>query len=157
MVNTFQDALASTVRGYTETWDPGSSVDGVVKGNSADYPAFQLAGEYGNTLGQTGTLATRKWYLGAVADWKDFIATICFGDVNAMTQPNHEYPWYVNLFMEAFSQVGGQGPLTGTTFTSTECTPGRPVVTFPAPNGFEWRDDGVSGNGQVTPFIKYAD
>lgn len=156
MVNTFQDALASTVRGYTETWDAGSSTDGVVKGNSADYPAFQLAGEYGNTLGQTGTLATRKWYLGAVADWKDYIATACFGDVDAMTQPSHRYPWYSNLFMEAFSQVGGQGPLTGTTFTSTECTPGRPIVTFPSFMGFEWRvNDG--GNPKVTPFIKYAD
>ena len=64
---------ATDMDGYKYTWEASGSTDGTIKGNSLDFPAFYVAGHWGDYLAAngitvSGSMVGRKWYLPALGE-----------------------------------------------------------------------------------------
>ncbi len=70
-------AAITDMDGYKYTWEAAGSLDGTIKGNSLDYPAFYEAGHWGDQLAAkgitvSGSMVGRKWYLPAYGEVMKF-------------------------------------------------------------------------------------
>ncbi|WP_311441748.1 hypothetical protein [Hoylesella enoeca] len=113
------------MKGYEYTWETTYSTEGKVYGNNPrgyDPDGFSYAANY--NLPGLGVSITpwlqqqaHKPYLPAYGEWTLPYIHLGFGEASALVgTPSTHYwsftsPWYGNLFVSAFTQVGGSVPL----------------------------------------------
>lgn len=176
-VNTDQQSsyggLIALENGYEETWDGNYSTALVtgekIKGKRADFPAFKACADYNPGVPVTGANIS-KWYLPAYGEWKYAAITLGFTSNLALATNFASHNWYGNLAKEAFTQVGGDLPLSTTYhphygfWSSSEFLNAVGYVHLynnVGPSGFYYSGkNGIKENYgdhylRVQPFVKY--
>lgn len=155
----FTDLIARE-DGYEETWNPSTSVGGLVKATNPILKAFNVAGEYSNGLSVSGTMTGKKWYLPAMGEFKLIVSTLGFGDVSTIPAWG-ETPWYGHLAALAFSQVGESNAISFSHYywTSTEFSfggqHGNAGQLWVKQDAIQWRLWSKVSNEGILSFVKY--
>lgn len=100
--------------GESQTWDLSSSLgprtEKVVKGDAQSlYPAFYVAGHYNEKLDLSGSLASKKWFMGSLGEW--ILAFKSLSNQPELTITNdidENYSWNYSIVRAAFAQAGGE-------------------------------------------------
>lgn len=98
--------------GYDNTWDASTSssiVEGnKVRGENPDFPAFYAAAHFTPSVGVTGSLVGKKWFLPSELDYFYAVVTLGFTEKAELKGLYKAYSIYGLLFERAFKEAGGK-------------------------------------------------
>ena len=98
--------------GYDNTWDASTSssiVEGnKVRGENPDFPAFYAAAHFTPSVGVTGSLVGKKWFLPSELDYFYTVVTLGFTEKAELKGLYKAYSMYGLLFERAFKEAGGK-------------------------------------------------
>lgn len=146
--------------GFKETWSRNSTIGGIERANSTDFPAFNAVKDF------TPIVAGKSWYVPGVGDWA--LALKVFGIENP--EAGYKTSGYTtHLWGKAttqglgykyqemvFKQAEGE-PLTDWYWTANQWDAGgETAITLTAgPNGVFFGGAKIADRTLVRPFIKY--
>ena len=146
--------------GFKETWSGNSTIDGIVRANSTDFPAFNAVKDF------TPIVAGKSWYVPGVGDWA--LALKVFGietpEAGYTDSGQQRNPWskvttqglgYKYQEM-VFKQAGGE-PLTDWYWTANQWNAGgeTAITLTTGSNGVFFGGAKIADRTLVRPFIKY--
>lgn len=103
--------------GYDNTWDASTSssiVEGnKVRGENPDFPAFYAAAHFTPSVGVTGSLVGKKWFLPSELDYFYTVVTLGFTEKAELKGLYKAYSMYGLLFEHAFKDAGGKPFVNG--------------------------------------------